>query len=339
MLAAILKNLKQPLSIENIPKPVCKKGELLIKVLACGICRTDLHILDGDLPQPKLPLILGHEIVGEVLEIGSGVSRFYRGDRVGIPWLAQSCGACEYCLKEKENLCEKAQFTGYHRNGGFAEYTTCLADFAIPIPSLYEGQQMAPFLCAGLIGYRSYRMASPQKTVGFYGFGSAARLLLPLALFEGKQVYVFTRPGDLEGQKEALRLGAFWAGDSTMDPPQPLDAAILFAAAGELVPRSLKNLKKGGRCVCGEIHMTDIPSFPYQDLWGEKQIRSVANLTRKDAEEYFQLLHKVHISPAISSYSLKDINQAIQDVREGKIQGTAVIIPDLFSSFDEKSRG
>lgn len=334
MLAAILKAQKHPLIIEKVPKPICKKGELLVKVHTCGICRTDLHILDGDLIPPKLPLILGHEIVGEVVDTGADVSRFHKGDLVGIPWLAQSCGLCEYCQRDQENLCEKAQFTGYHRNGGFAEYTTCVADFAVHLPRLLSSPSMAPFLCAGLIGYRAYRMASAEKTLGFYGFGSAARLLLPLALAQGKEVYVFTRVGDQEGQEEALRLGATWAGDSTINPPVLLDAAILFADAGELIPRSLKVLKKGGRCICGEIHMSDIPSFPYQDLWGEKQIRSVANLTRKDAKEYFKLLPKIDIHPVISSYPLKEINKAIEDVREGKIQGTAVIIPDLFLPFD-----
>lgn len=325
MLAAILKEQNKPLVVEEVPKPICGKRELLIKVHACGVCRTDLHILDGDLTPPKLPLILGHEIVGEVTEVGLEVSRFRVGEKVGISWLAQSCGVCEYCLSHKENLCDRAQFTGYHRNGGFAEYTTCLADFAVVLPSTHSSECMAPFLCAGLIGYRSYQMAFAEKTLGFYGFGSSAHLLLPLAISQGKQVYVFTREGDTEGQAEALRLGAVWAGDSTMSPPVLLDAVILFAAVGELVPRSLKVLKKGGRCICGEIHMSDIPSFPYGDLWGEKRILSVANLTRKDAVEFFQLLPSVDIHPEVSTYALENINQAIDDLRRGKVRGTAVI--------------
>lgn len=325
MLAAILKAQKKPLVVEEVPKPVCGKGELLIKVHACGVCRTDLHILDGDLTPPKLPLILGHEIVGEVVEVGSDVSRFHVGERVGISWLAQSCGTCEYCQSERENLCDEAQFTGYHRDGGFAEYTTCLADFAVALPATHSSESMAPFLCAGLIGYRSYQMAFAEKTLGFYGFGSAAHLLLPLAISQGKQVYVFTRVSDIEGQGEALRLGATWSGDSTMKPPVFLDAVILFAAVGDLVPRGLKVLKKGGRCICGEIHMSDIPSFPYADLWGEKRIQSVANLTRRDAVDFFQLLPKVNIHPVVSTYSLENINQAIEDLRKGKVQGSAVI--------------
>ena len=325
MLAALLKAKKTPLVIENVPKPICKEGELLIKIQACGICRTDLHILDGDLQAPKLPLILGHEIVGIVKEIGSGVSHFHVGDRVGVPWLAQSCGNCEYCKEGKENLCDAAQFTGLHRHGGFAEYCTCIAKFAIALPQTSLSEHIAPLLCAGLIGYRSYQKADAKKTLGLYGFGSAAHLLLPLAIAKGKKVYVFTRPGDIQGQKSARKLGAVWAGDSLTAPPKLLDAVILFADAGELVAQSLKVLKKGGRCICGEIHMSDIPSFPYQDLWGEKTIASVANLTRQDATDYFQEMNNVAIQPLVNVYPLEKINQALQDVRSNAIQGTAVI--------------
>jgi propanol-preferring alcohol dehydrogenase len=325
MYAAVLKKIGDPLVVEVVPKPVCQKKELLVKVEACGVCRTDLHILDGDLPEPKLPLILGHEIVGIVEGIGSGVSRFKIGDRVGIPWLAQSCGVCFYCQSKRENLCDQAQFTGYHRNGGFAQYTTCHADFAIPLPLHNHCEDLAPLLCAGLIGYRSYMQAHPEKKVGFYGFGVAAHLLIQLAVGLGKEVYAFTKKGDVEGQAFALRLGAVWAGDSTMAPPDLLDSAIIFAPVGELVPLSLKVLKKGGRCVCGGIHMSDIPSFPYRDLWGEKTIQSVANLTRQDAIDYFQLLGKIPVKPNITVYPLDRITQALQDLRQGNLLGAAVI--------------
>lgn len=325
MLAAILKKQKCPLILEEVPKPICAKGELLVKVRACGVCRTDLHILDGDLPAVKLPLILGHEIVGVVEDVGVGVSRFRTGDRVGIPWLGKSCGSCYYCKAGKENLCDHAEFTGYHKNGGFAEYTTCLADFAIALPKSPPGDQIAPFLCAGLIGYRSYRIANPEKSLGLYGFGAAAHLLAQLAVAEGKEVYAFTREGDVSGQAEALQLGAVWAGDSTMQPPILLDAVILFAPVGELVSMSLKVLKKGGRCICGGIHMSDITSFPYHDLWGEKRIQSVANLTRKDAHEYFQLLSTIPIKSQVTVYSLANVNQALTDLKEGRIHGAAVI--------------
>lgn len=326
MRAAILKKEGDPLIIEEVPKPTWGEKELLIKVEACGLCRTDLHILDGDLHPPQLPLILGHEIVGIVEAVGAKATHFHPGDRVGIPWLGSSCGSCEYCLKDQENLCDHALFTGFHKNGGFAEYTTCIADFAIPLPKTFSSEQMAPFLCAGLIGYRSYQIAAAEETLGFYGFGSAAHLLLQLAISDGKKVYVFTRKGDEKGQQEALRLGATWAGDSTMIPPKLLDAAILFAPVGDLVPLSLKALKKGGRCVCGGIHMSDIPSFPYRDLWGEKTIQSVANLTRKDGKDYFKILQKTKVASFVKTYSLDQIHEAIQDVREGKIQATAVIL-------------
>lgn len=325
MLAAVLKQQKKSLVIEEVPRPTCGTGELLVKVLACGVCRTDLHILEGDLPAQKLPLILGHEIMGVVEDVGPGVSGYLLGDTVGIPWLAKSCGSCSFCDAGKENLCDQAEFTGYHRDGGFAEYTTCRADFAIPFGIHSSPMQTAPFLCAGLIGYRAYRMAFPEKTLGLYGFGAAAHLLAQLAIAEGKEVYAFTRVGDREGQRSALALGAVWAGDSTMIPPEPLDAAILFAPVGELIPLSLKALKKGGRCICGGIHMTDIPSFPYRDLWGEKTIQSVANLTRKDAREYFTCLSKISIVSPVTVYSLSDVNRALLDLKEGHIQGAAVI--------------
>ncbi len=325
MRAMILKEQKKPLVLEDIPKPIVRDDELLIQVHACGVCRTDLHILDGDLQDPRLPLILGHEIVGTVEETGKDVRGFKKGDPVGVPWLGGSCGQCEFCLEGEENLCEKAQYTGYLRNGGFAEYTTCRAGYAIPLPPGLSDQHIAPLLCAGLIGYRAYRKAGPKKTLGLYGFGASAHIVAQLAIYEGKEVYAFTREGDLQRQEFARLLNSAWAGDSNTLPPVLLDAAILFAPVGSLVPLALKALKKGGRCICGGIHMSDIPSFPYRDLWGEKSIQSVANLTRKDAHEFFELLSKFPLQTEITVYPLENANQALEDLRNGKFQGAAVL--------------
>jgi propanol-preferring alcohol dehydrogenase len=325
MLAMVLKEQKKMLVQEDIPKPKPKDDELLIKVKVCGVCRTDLHVKDGDLPHPKLPLVLGHEIVGVVEEIGKNVKGFKEGDRVGVAWLGKSCGQCEFCQKGDENLCDNAQYTGYHVDGGFAEYTVCNADFAILLPTAPSDEQIAPLLCAGLIGYRAYRKAAPQKTLGLYGFGAAAHLLTQLAIHEGKKVYAFTRAGDKKGQEFARQLGAVWAGDSTTSSPIPLDAAIIFAPIGALVPVVLKALKKGGRCICGGIHMSDIPSFPYHDLWGERSIESVANLTRSDAKDFFELISKFPIRPIVKVYPLEQANQALEDLKQGKFQGAAVL--------------
>jgi propanol-preferring alcohol dehydrogenase len=325
MRAMLLTQLNKPLVLKDIAKPKPLNDELLIQVHACGVCRTDLHIKEGDLSPPKLPLVLGHEIVGTVEELGKAAYGFKKGDRVGIPWLANSCGSCEYCLQGMENLCEKAQYTGYHKDGGFAEYTVCRADFAIPLPQELSDQEIAPLLCAGLIGYRAYSKASAKKTLGIYGFGAAAHILTQLANSEGKQVYAFTREKDKAGQEFAMKLGATWAGSSKSPPPVLLDAAIIFAPIGELVPLALKALKKGGRCVCGGIHMSDIPSFPYRDLWGEKSIHSVANLTRKDAQEFFATLSKHSIYPKVTTYHLEQANQALEDLKHGKFQGAAVL--------------
>ncbi|MGC1877952.1 MAG: zinc-dependent alcohol dehydrogenase family protein [Rhabdochlamydiaceae bacterium] len=325
MLAMVLKEQKKMLVQEDIPKPKPKDDELLIKVKVCGVCRTDLHVKDGDLPHPKLPLVLGHEIVGVVEEIGKNVKGFKEGDRVGVAWLGKSCGQCEFCQKGDENLCDNAQYTGYHVDGGFAEYTVCNADFAILLPTAPSDEQIAPLLCAGLIGYRAYRKAAPQKTLGLYGFGAAAHLLTQLAIHEGKKVYAFTRAGDKKGQEFARQLGAIWAGDSTASSPIPLDAAIIFAPIGALVPVVLKALKKGGRCICGGIHMSDIPSFPYHDLWGERSIQSVANLTRSDAKDFFELISKFPIRPIVKVYPLEQANQALEDLKQGKFQGAAVL--------------
>jgi len=325
MRAMILKEQKKPLVLVEIPKPAPKDNEILIKVHTCGVCRTDLHVKDADLPHPKLPLILGHEIVGTVEEMGKNVRGFKKGERVGVPWLAGSCGACEYCLENRENLCEKALYTGYLVDGGFAEYAVCRADFAIPLPQTLSDQHIAPLLCAGLIGYRAYRKASPKKTLGIYGFGAAAHIMTQLAVCEGKDVYAFTRDGDKKGQEFARKVGAVWAGDSSAIPPTPLDAAILFAPVGSLVPQSLKVLKKGGRCICGGIHMSDIPSFPYKDLWEEKSIQSVANLTREDSKEFFAAISHCRIQTEITVYPLEKADQALEDLRNGKFHGAAVI--------------
>jgi len=329
MRAYLLKKIKSPLVLEQIQKPTAGESEILVRVEACGVCRTDLHILEGDLPPPKLPLILGHEIVGIVEALGKNSKRFQIGDRVGIPWLHSTCGQCEFCKDGKENLCDQVQFTGYHSQGGFAEYTTCKEDFAIPLPSNIPAEQLAPFLCAGLIGYRAYLKAAPKKTIGLYGFGAAAHILTQLATREGKEVYAFTREGDIQTQAFALELGASWAGDSESPSPTPLDAAILFAPIGKLVPLSLKALKKGGRCICGGIHMSDIPSFPYHDLWGEKSIQSVANLTRDDAKQFLSLHPYKFIQPQVTIYPLEKVNEALADLKNGKFQGAAVIIPQL----------
>lgn len=325
MRAMLLKQPKQLLVSADIPRPVCKDDELLVKVKVCGVCRTDLHIQQAELPPPHLPLILGHEIVGIVEEIGKHVQGFKKSDRVGIPWLASSCGHCDYCRQARENLCDNAQFTGYQKNGGFAEYTTCKAAFAIPLPQNMSDEEIAPLLCAGLIGYRAYRKASPQRTLGIYGFGAAAHIITQIALHEGKEVYAFTRKEDQITQKFAKELGAIWAGSSDTSPPVPLDAAILFAPVGSLAPFSLKSLKKGGRCICGGIHMSDIPSFPYKDLWGEKSIQSVANLTRQDAKEFFALLKKFPIKTHVTVYPLEQANQALDDLKNGRFQGAAVL--------------
>jgi alcohol dehydrogenase, propanol-preferring len=325
MRAMVLKEQKQPLVLEDIPKPSPKEDDLLIKVQACGVCRTDLHIKEGDLPHPKLPLVLGHEIVGIVEETGKNVRGFKKGDRVGVPWLGKSCGRCAYCIEGQENLCEDACYTGYQINGGFADYALCHYDYAVHLPSGLSDQHIAPLLCAGLIGYRAYRKASAEKTLGLYGFGAAAHILTQIAISQGKEVYAFTREADRETQDFARRLGAIWAGDSIAIPPTALDAAIIFAPVGSLVPLCLKALKKGGRCICGGIHMSDIPSFPYKDLWGEKSISSVANLTRRDAKDFFALIPSIPLKTEIHVYPLEEANQALDDLKNGKFQGAAVL--------------
>lgn len=325
MLAAILKAPNERLSLERIEKPTCQDHEILIKVSVSAICRTDLHIIDGEVLAPKYPIIPGHQVVGRVVSVGKNVKRFQEGDRVGAFWLGSTCGACSFCENGQENLCDLAEFTGLHRNGGFAEYMCCHADFALFLPEHIEDEKLAPLLCAGVIGYRSYQKALPAERIGFYGFGSAAHLLIQLALKENKEIYAFTREGDKEALQFAKKMGAIWAGASGNLPPNLLDSAILFAPVGATVPQSLKALRKGGKCICGGIHMSDIPSFPYQDLWGEKRIESVANVTREDAVNFFSALEKITIEPSIKLYSLQEVNQAIEDLRSGNFTGSLVL--------------
>jgi alcohol dehydrogenase, propanol-preferring len=326
MRAMVLKQQRTDLVLEEVSQPSYGDEDILIQVLSCGVCRTDLHIQEGDLPHPKLPLILGHEIVGLVAACGKKVEGFYQGMRVGVPWLGYSCGHCSYCTRGEENLCDHALYTGYQIDGGYAEYAVCKARFAVPLPEELSDEHMAPLLCAGLIGYRAYRKAAPRAALGLYGFGAAAHIIAQLAIFEGKDVYAFTRDGDVQGQQFAREMGAAWAGDATAMPPVLLDAAILFAPVGEHVPLALKTLRKGGRCICGGIHMSDIPSFPYADLWEEKRIESTANLTRDDAREFFHLLSRFPLKTEVNVYPLERANQALQDLKEGKFHGAAVLV-------------
>lgn len=328
MFAMVLDAPGQPLRPANLPTPAPAPDQVLIRVRACGICRTDLHILDGELAHPQLPLIPGHQIVGVVEATGERATRYKRGDRVGVPWLGWTDGACPYCRSGRENLCDNARFTGYDINGGYAEYTVADERFCFPIPAGYPDDQAAPLLCAGLIGYRAYTMIGDARRVGLYGFGNAAHILAQVARHQGREVYAFTRPGDTEGQQSARDLGATWAGGSDSAPPEPLDAAILFAAAGELVPAALRAVGKGGTVVCAEIHMSDIPSFPYDILWEERIVRSVANLTRHDGEEFLALAPTIPVKTEVRTFPLRDANDAIAAVRSGQVRGTAILIPD-----------
>lgn len=328
MRAMILDAPHQPLRLAEVPVPTVAPGRVLLKVHSCGICRTDLHILDGELPHPKLPLIPGHQIVGTVEAIGEGVTRFAMGDRVGVPWLGSTDGTCHYCRTGRENLCDHAQFTGYDMDGGYAEYTTADARFCFPLPENFSDLAVAPLLCAGLIGYRAYTMVGDARRIGLYGFGDAAHILTQIAKAQGREVYAFTRPGDTTKQQFARDLGAVWAGGSDTAPPDPLDAAILFAAAGALVPAALRATVKGGTVVCAEIHMSDIPSFPYDILWGERVLRSVANLTRKDGEDFLALVSKVPVHTDVQPFPLAQANDALDAVRAGTVRGAAVLVMD-----------
>ena len=328
MRAMILERAGQPLRESDLPMPQPQPEQVLLQVKVCGICRTDLHIVDGELPKPKLPLVLGHQIVGEIVATGNKATKYSLGTRVGVPWLGHTCHSCPYCLAGKENLCDRALFTGYDLNGGYAQYTVADENFCFPIPQGFPDLQAAPLLCAGLIGYRSYRMTEDAVKIGFYGFGAAAHILIQVANYHRKQVYAFTRSGDTQGQQFALNLGAVWAGGSDELPPEPLDAAIIFAPVGKLVPAALKAVAKGGIVVCAGIHMSDIPSFPYQILWSERILRSVANLTRQDGEEFLALAPQIPIHTEVSSFPLSQANQALDALRTGKINGAVVLTVD-----------
>jgi alcohol dehydrogenase, propanol-preferring len=326
MRAMVLENPTHPLQLRDVPKPKPATGQLLVRISACAVCRTDLHVIDGELLDPKLPLILGHQIVGHVEEIGQGANaKFHIGDRVGIPWLGWTDGECAYCQSNRENLCDRARFTGYTIDGGYAEFTVADARFCFYLPDRYNDVEVAPLLCAGLIGYRSYRKTGDACRLGIYGFGNAAYLIAQIALYEGRDLFVFTRPGDIATQQAAQKLGAVWSGGSDEMPPEKLDAAIIFASVGPLVPMALRSLAKGGVVVCGGIHMSDIPSFPYVDLWEERVITSVANLTRQDGEEFFDLAPRVPVQTKTETFLLEQANTGLDRFRAGELKGTAVL--------------
>lgn len=327
MRAMTLSTLGSPLQETDLPIPTPGAEQVLIRVHTCGVCRTDLHVVDGELTQPKLPLIPGHQIVGTVVDRGAGVrGAFPPGTRVGVPWLGHTCNHCRYCLSGRENLCDTAQFTGYQLDGGYAEYTVADERFCFAIPAGYPDLQAAPLLCAGLIGYRSLMMTGDAERIGLYGFGAAAHIVIQTARYQGRQVFAFTRSGDTQGQQFARDLGAVWAGSSAEAPPELLDAAIIFAPVGALVPAALKAVAKGGVVVCAGIHMSDIPSFPYELLWGERVLRSVANLTRRDGEEFLSLAPKIPIKTQIEAFPLTAANEALAALRSGKVQGAAVLV-------------
>jgi len=324
MRAMRLHSAGRPLELEDIARPEPGPGEVLIAISACAVCRTDLHIVDGELARPKLPLVPGHEIVGRIAELGAGVERFRIGDRVGVPWLGWTCGVCAYCRSGRENLCAEAKFTGYDRDGGYAEFAVADARYAFPVEG-YSDAEAAPLLCAGLIGYRTLRLAGDPARVGLYGFGAAAHIVAQLCRHEGRQVFAFTRPGDASSQAFARGLGAAWAGGADEQPPEPLDAALIFAPAGPLVPAALRAVAPGGTVVCGGIHMSDIPSFPYEILWGERTIRSVANLTRRDGAEFLALAPRAGVRTSVTEFPLASANEALARLREGRLDGAAVL--------------
>jgi propanol-preferring alcohol dehydrogenase len=328
MRAMVLEEPQHALQLRDVPKPKPAKGQLLVRIATCAVCRTDLHVVDGELPDPKLPLIPGHQIVGRVEQIGTGVEGFSIGDRVGIPWLGWTDGECAYCRSNRENLCDRARFTGYTIDGGYAEFTVADARFCFHLPDRYDDVEVAPLLCAGLIGYRSYRKTGEARRLGIYGFGNAAHLIVQVALYQGREIFAFTRPGDKPSQQAARKLGAKWASGSDEMPPEKLDAAIIFASVGKLVPVALRALAKGGIVVCGGIHMSDIPSFPYADLWEERVITSVANLTRRDGEEFLEIAPRVPVQTKTETFSLEQANTALDRFRAGKLKGTAVLMID-----------
>lgn len=327
MRAMVLEQPGKPLEPRSLPVPRPGARELLLRVEACAVCRTDLHIVDGELPDPALPLVPGHEIVGRVEAVGAGVTRYRPGDRVGVPWLGRTCGSCRYCRSGRENLCPDARFTGYQLPGGYAEFTVAHEDFCVAIPAPYDAVSAAPLLCAGLIGYRTLTKAGDAKRLGIYGFGAAAHIVAQIVRHRGLELYAFTRPGDVEAQAFARSLGAVWAGGSDERPDKPLDAALIFAPAGELVPAALAAVAPGGRVVCGGIHMSDIPSFPYALLWGERTICSVANLTRADGDAFMAIAPQVPVRTTTTVYRLEDANAALDDLRAGRFTGAAVLVP------------
>jgi len=322
----VLESSKPELQPLDIAKPVPGNGQVLVEVSTCAVCRTDLHVIDGELPEPKLPLVPGHEIVGYVRETGPETRRFAPGDRVGIPWLGWTCGRCRYCTSGQENLCDNAKFTGYTLDGGYAEYTMANEEFCVSIPPTYKDAHAGPLLCAGLIGYRCLVKAGDAETIAIYGFGAAAHIISQIAVHQGRKIYAFTRPGDLKAQQFAESLGAVWTGDSTRPSPVPLDAAIIFAPVGALIPAALQSVRKAGRVICGGIHMSDIPRFPYHLLWGERQVVSVANLTRRDSDEFMKLASRIPIRTAVELFPLEAANAAVSALRMGQVQGAAVLV-------------
>jgi len=327
MRAMQLKLPRQALQLKELPLPQPAAHQLLLRMRACGVCRTDLHVVDGELTQGKLPLIPGHEVVAEVVEAGAETAGFTPGQRVGVPWLGHTCGHCRFCRSGRENLCDHARFTGYHLDGGYAEYLVADARYCFALPDRYSDAEAAPLLCAGLIGYRALRMAGDACRLGIYGFGAAAHIVAQVARFQGREVYAFTRPGDRDAQAFARELGAVWVGDSNAAPPGILDAAIIFAPVGALVPAALRAVDKGGRVVCAGIHMSDIPSFPYEILWGERTVLSVANLTRRDGDEFLALAPKVPVQTEVETLPLVQANEALARLRAGRLRGAAVLLP------------
>jgi len=326
MRAMVLEQPGKPVVLRDFPKPKTEPGQLLVGVKTCAVCRTDLHVVDGELPNPKLPLIPGHQIVGRIEEIGESVQGFSVGERVGIPWLGWTDGECRYCRSSRENLCDRARFTGYTIDGGYAEFTVVDARFCFRLPEQYNDVDVAPLLCAGMLGYRSYRKTGDARRIGIYGFGNAAHLIVQIAIYQGREIFAFARPGDKAGQETARGVGAVWAGGSDEIPSEKLDAAIIFAPVGALVPAALRALTKGGVVVCGGIHMSDIPSFPYVDLWGERAICSVANLTRRDGEEFLEIAARVPVQTKTQLFPLEEANTALEEFRAGKLDGTAVLV-------------
>jgi propanol-preferring alcohol dehydrogenase len=311
----------------DVPMPQPEPTQVLARVRACGVCRTDLHVVDGELPGIPLPIVPGHEIVAVVEQVGRDVDAFAPGNRIGIPWLASSCGTCEFCRSERENLCSLAKYTGYHVDGGYAEYTVADARFCFPLPPTYDDEHVAPLLCAGLIGYRAYRIAGPGRRLGIYGFGAAAHIIAQVAVHQGREVFAFVTPGDERAEHFAREVGAAWAGPSNEPPPEPLDCTIIFAPVGRLIPEALSRTVPGAVVVCAGIHMSDIPSFPYRLLWGERVVRSVANLTRADAREFLELAGHIPLRTHTQRYALANANQALDDLRSGRVSGAAVLVP------------